>query len=229
VENRTKTGFPHIMWAVRRIVDALAELILGSSCPGCQTPAFGICQSCQTLLLYSRPVHASSGGIPVVAGGHYAGILREVILTAKERRGLGCLPVLSRLLARAIAEVAEPGSILVPVPTAPARIAERGIDLPLDTALGAARSLGRQGLPLRVIPALRLTRVPADQSGLGPSARADNVAHSMRWKRRPATSPVIIVDDLVTTGSTLAEAVRACATAGVQVQAAACLARPPFS
>jgi predicted amidophosphoribosyltransferase len=217
------------MKGVREIIDALGDLILGSVCPGCQVPAFGVCRTCQRLLLRQLPIHSSSGGLPVVAGGAYLGRLREIILTAKERRGLGCLPLLSRLLAQALAEIARPGSILVPIPTASARIAERGIDLPLDAALGAARSLRQHDLKLRVLPALRLTRVPADQSGLGLSARAGNVAHSMRWKRRPATSPVIIVDDLVTTGATLAEAVRACATAGVQVQAAACLARPPFS
>ncbi|MDR1711034.1 MAG: ComF family protein [Propionibacteriaceae bacterium] len=164
-------------------------------------------------------------GLPVVAGGAYRGVLRAVILTAKERHGLGLLPELAAVLARAVGEY--PGDLLlVPVPTAPARIRERGVDLPLDVALLSARMLRRSGRRVRVVRGLRLRRVPADQARLSAAARSENVAGAMRWAPKFCPDSAIIVDDLVTTGSTLREAVRACAECGVPVRGAACLARP---
>lgn len=57
---------------------------------------------------------------------------------------------------------------------------------------------------------------------LGAAARGSNVAGTM--VSRPSQSPVVLVDDVVTTGATLREAIRALRAAGVDVAGVATVA-----
>ena len=58
------------------------------------------------------------------------------------------------------------------------------------------------------VPSLRVVRRVRDQSGLSAVARAENVHGALTVVRRP-TAPIVVVDDIVTTGATLAESLRA--------------------
>jgi predicted amidophosphoribosyltransferase len=70
---------------------------------------------------------------------------------------------------------------------------------------------------------LEPARTVADQSGLTTRERAENLAGALRAVGRPGL-PVVIVDDVMTTGATLVEAARALAAQGHQVVGAAVLA-----
>ena len=64
-----------------------------------------------------------------------------------------------------------------------------------------------------------------DQAGLDARARRANLSGGFRLRRRlPAGGPVVLIDDLVTTGSTLAEAARVLRASGVPVLGAAAAA-----
>jgi len=76
-------------------------------------------------------------------------------------------------------------------------------------------------------PLLTLIRSVADQAALGATARRRNLAGSMEASPRLAGRAVLLVDDVLTTGSTLEEAARAVGRAGGRVVGAACLARTP--
>lgn len=76
---------------------------------------------------------------------------------------------------------------------------------------------------------------PADQAGLGRAQRMANVTGRFRARRwapgvlvpppgRP-TPLVVVVDDVLTTGATVREAVRALAACGIGVDAVAAIAR----
>jgi predicted amidophosphoribosyltransferase len=165
--------------------------------------------------------------------------MRQLISAHKERQAWLLTPALGRRLA----DAAEPllrdadGPVwLVPVPSAAAAVRSRGRDATAALAASAARRLssrrsgrrpGQRLGTVRMVRALRPARRLADQSDLTETERHANLAgaYAVRPSRLPRSpAPVIIVDDLVTTGSSLAEATRALSAAGLDVFGAAVLA-----
>jgi predicted amidophosphoribosyltransferase len=88
--------------------------------------------------------------------------------------------------------------------------------------------LRRAGHDCDVVPALRQRRRIADQAGLGQIARRENLRHALAVRRVAGSvlrdRCVVLVDDVVTTGATLAEAARAMRADGVEPCGAAVVA-----
>lgn len=156
--------------------------------------------------------------------------MRRAILAYKERgrtslsRPLG--DVLAFTVTRALADSSvplpgpgEPGLVLVPVPSGRRAVRSRGHDPVGRLAARAALALNATGTRTGLAPVLTQVRRVADQAGLDSAARAANLTGSLRCRRPLSGRSVVIVDDVVTTGATLAEAVRAVRAAG----AGACL------
>jgi predicted amidophosphoribosyltransferase len=80
----------------------------------------------------------------------------------------------------------------------------------------------------QVVPALAHRRAVVDQAGLDHRQRRDNLAGALGLRRSAGPllrgAVVVVVDDVMTTGATLAEATRALASGGVTVEAAAVVA-----
>ncbi|MEU4167433.1 ComF family protein [Streptomyces sp. NPDC026665] len=114
--------------------------------------------------------------------------------------------------------------LLVPVPSARWAVRARGHDPVRRIALAAAAELRRTGTPARVLGVLRQHRAVADQSGLNSRQRAANLAGALEvvagGERLLAEGGrVVLVDDLMTTGASLAEAARAVRAARPGVRA----------
>ncbi|MGW0082512.1 ComF family protein [Streptomyces sp. NPDC003393] len=107
--------------------------------------------------------------------------------------------------------------LLVPVPSAPGAVRARGHDPARRIAFAAAGELRRSGTPARVAAVLRQRRAVADQSGLGFRQRLANLAGALEvavgGARLLRDGPVVLVDDLMTTGASLSEAARAVTSA----------------
>lgn len=85
-----------------------------------------------------------------------------------------------------------------------------------------ARELARRGTPAHVAPALRMAPGTRDIGGLSPAQRAANLRGALSVNHRdkpPAGTPVILLDDVVTTGATAAACVRALGKSDIPVSA----------
>ncbi|MGW0513424.1 ComF family protein [Streptomyces olivaceoviridis] len=109
--------------------------------------------------------------------------------------------------------------LLVPVPSARWAVRARGHDPVRRMALAAAGELRRTGTAARVAAVLRQRRAVADQAGLDARRRLENLAGALEVSpgggRLLGAGPVVLVDDLMTTGASLAEAARALREAGL--------------
>jgi predicted amidophosphoribosyltransferase len=182
-----------------------------------------LCDSCSADLT-ATPVERDAGGLRVVAAGPYSGAARAALLAHKERGRLPLVRPLGGALAAAVTALDLPGPLLlVPVPSSRAAVRARGHDHALRLARTAARSLTACGVPARAAPVLRQVRATADQAGLDAAERAANVAGALACRRRPL-GPVVVVDDVVTTGATLGEAARALRAAGAELAGGAAVA-----
>jgi predicted amidophosphoribosyltransferase len=203
---------------------ALLDLVLPRTCAGCRLPGRALCAGCAADLArgahLTRPQPCPPGLPLLAAAARYDGAVRAVLLAHKEQGRLGLVRPLGAALAGAVALLAPPsGAVLVPVPSSPAAVRERG----QDHARRLARAAGRRA-GLRVVPLLVPRRAVADQAGLDAAGRAANLAGALVSRRRLDGRVVVVVDDVVTTGATLAEAARALRAAGATVHGAAVVA-----
>ncbi|MFF8955704.1 ComF family protein [Streptomyces sp. NPDC014894] len=128
--------------------------------------------------------------------------------------------------------------LLVPVPSARRAVRARGHDAARRIARSAAAELRRTGTPARALPVLRQRRGIADQSGLTARERVENLAGALEAApgsaRLLAGGRTVLVDDLMTTGASLAEAARALGAAAegrfpaFERMTAAVVAAPPL-
>ncbi|KZX20269.1 DNA utilization protein GntX [Rathayibacter tanaceti] len=109
---------------------------------------------------------------------------------------------------------------LIAPPSSSASRVRRGVDPVALLVSAAGGSLG---------PSLARTRVVRDQVGLGRVERSSNLDGAFRARRPLSTSsPIVLVDDVVTSGATLLELRRAVRAAGGTVLGAAALAGTPL-
>lgn len=218
------------------MLHALLDLVVPSCCPGCELPGplpAGCCAACADSLdvapVAVLPCPAPAGLPTVYAVTAYAGAPRALVLAHKERGRGGLAGVLGGALAAAAAATLDRAGVsgqpvvLVPVPSTRAARRARGRDPLGELCRVAVRNLRRAGLPTRIEPVLRHVRGVRDQAGLSAAARADNLAGAFAAAGF-AGGPVVVLDDVMTTGATLAEAARALRAAGALVHGAAVVA-----
>ncbi|GHF54366.1 hypothetical protein GCM10010359_65830 [Streptomyces morookaense] len=234
--------------AVRGWWQEIAGLVLPSPCAGCGLGRAVLCEECRARLCGRRPREVRPDPVPpglppVFAAAPYAAGVRSVLLAHKERGALALAEPLGAALAAAVRATGAGGGggggrggrgplLLVPVPSARQAVAGRGHDACRRIALAAARALRGVGVPARTAPVLRLRRPVADQAELDAHDRWANVAGAMGTVRAVGRvwrdgGPVVLVDDLMTTGASLAEAARAVGVSGGRAVAAAVVAAAP--
>ena len=183
------------------------------------------CAHCPPLYQGGRQIERAS------AAGIYDGPLRLAVLRYKFQRDEGVEPFLVDTLVAAserpwIASTVSAADAIVPVPQHWIRHVTRGWS-PVDELCAAfASRLNRQGMNLPVRRLLRKKRWTAPQMQLAASHRATSPrgAFAMRRGKNPPRR-VILVDDVITTGSTARECARVLRHGGVSAVALIAIAR----
>jgi predicted amidophosphoribosyltransferase len=214
---------------------AAGDLLLGARCHGCGQPWWGICPGCRQQLASRRPFFTTPvpcpDGFPLtVTSSAYDPILRRIINAHKERQALTLTGFLAERLALSVHALLTneryggggDGIVLVPIPSAAGAVRRRGFDATASMARLAARRL-RARYPMTARMALTQGRRVADQAGLSAVARRENLLGAFRL-RKPILGAALLVDDLVTTGSSLTEAARVLRAARIRVLGAATVA-----
>lgn len=198
----------------RALADALS-FVLPVECAGCGAEDIALCPACRGLL-HPDPLVRDVAGVPVWSGLAFEGAAARVIRSLKEDGRTGLARALAPALRAALAALPRQADLVV-LPTSRASLRRRGYRVPEVLIRRAG------GTPLR---ALRYTRATIDQRALSVGDRQENMRGSLE-ARGVAGRRVIVVDDVVTTGATLAEAIRALREAGAEVVGAATVAATP--
>lgn len=207
------------MASLRRLTSSALDLALPAVCSGCEREGAPLCAACLPALDARRSL---PGGTPIGLPADipapllqlewcasFSGPVRDALHDLKYRGERRLAEPLGAAVARRWTRVGTGIEVVVPVPVHAERERKRGYDQAALIASVTARELG---LPLALV--LERGRATVAQFELGRDERAANVAGAFRLRDDPAARAVIgrwvlLVDDVVTTGATLA----ACATA----------------
>lgn len=229
---------------LRRLLAVLTDLLFPPRCGGCGAVGTWLCDPCIAQIAPPIPAGWTCGGCgsvewgacrrcadPDLAGflvvGAFEGPLRQAIHRLKYNRQRALAPTLARLLALGLTHTPAPwGDGLPPllaVPLHPRRTRERGFS---QTQVLAQALAAQAHYPL--LTGLARIRPTPPQVGLTGVQRRVNVAGAFAWQgpTPPPLGPLLLVDDVYTTGATLVAAAQALREAGAGPVYGVVLARP---
>ena len=154
-------------------------------------------------------------GVPGFAISKYSAEAAVIVNSVKEKGVTSLIPYLAELIVPHLPEeFLHP--ILVPIPSSPSNAKKRGFS---HTSI-LSRALARRVSGASFRELLKSARVRLDQVGLSPSDRAKNLEGAFRADLRGfhnRARPIVLVDDVLTSGATMAEAIACLRANGVEV------------
>ena len=214
------------------MLTSLAALLFPPRCLSCKEyvePQTTLCSICN--LSWSSSVKRRKlDQTPFFFCASYNSVTSRVILKAKEENNLRARSALAQLVAHSILD---PSSLLIPIPSRPSANRVRGFSHATLLARAAISLAG--GARDQVVDVLRVTGSTRDQSGLNSRQRQENLHQKFGANRQCLTHllnlesrPIFIVDDVVTSGASAREAIRALHAVNITVMGliSACAASP---
>lgn len=195
-----------------KAIDELLDLLLPTRCALCSALGSTICDGCAGNFEF-RSQTVARGDLPGLVVTSFGTPEQQVIHAFKENGQTSLVGFLANPLATPLRRLAEglEGALLVPVPSSLENYRKRGFR---PTKVLAKRVSRLSGQVCQVSDSLSFRRKVEDQAHLDSDSRRKNLSGSMEADSRVAGRPVILFDDVVTTGSTILEAGRAISSAG---------------
>ena len=200
-----------------RVIKSLIDLVFPSNCAVCDKQPSPVCDDCIPICV---PQQVQFRDLPLVYGYEYQGAIAKLLVSYKDesRTALraNLAPVMQQVVLQACRLVKPEGICLIPRNRI--NYKKRGFDPVHSLVFSGAK----QALP----PELNLLswqRETKDQRLLNQSERNQNLHGSM--KASSGNKRVLVVDDVSTTGATLAEAIRALEASGHRVVGSCVLAK----
>ena len=200
------------------MLKSLLDFVFPSNCAVCEKPPSPLCDGCAHAFAVEK---STLDGTPVWYATEYSESISRVLTAYKDRNRTSLTIYLAPALKLAVAEaVLILGSCWICVPPRNQNnFRKRGFDSVLKL-LTVSHKFAPRRLP---IDTLRFQRQVRDQRRLDKPERKSNISGSM--KAVPGSSRVLLVDDVMTTGSTLKECRRALSAAGYEVVGICVLAK----
>jgi ComF family protein len=240
MESQHHPWFPSLIGAGKTLAQGLIHLLYPNTCWACgkdlEEDRKSFCTPCRTALTTDPhptcprcsssvgPYANLDGGCNQCRNdsfgfdrafrlGPYEGLLRELILKIKHEHGEGLAEVLGQLWAQCLEDKlrAERPDVVIPVPLHWRKHLQRGYNQSQILARALARQLG---VTCRARWLRRIRSTP-QQTGQTASVRRENVRGAFRARQglKLEGKTILLVDDVLTTGSTASEAARALRTA----------------
>lgn len=219
-------------WAgrLRKAVALGLDLVFPPRCAGCGQPGQVWCEACDRSLARLAPPFCRRCGMPSPRGSSgcvacrglpwpqptrsyafYEGPLVSALLALKYRPDRDLARRMAGWLAALVQQAGWQPDLVVPVPLGRDRARRRGFNQAGLLAEPLAEQCRGRAMP----EALRRVRETGSQVGLDPVARRENVAGAFRAEQSLVGGKrVLLVDDLCTTGATLAACTAALREAG---------------
>lgn len=191
--------------------------LMESCCESCGTPLgrSGICEACRDQPPFFNALRSCYA---------YLEPARQAIHQLKYQRDIGLAEVLAGPMAKLANDLSWPVDLVTSVPLSPARIRQRGYNQASMLALPVAISLARPFDP----GLLQRKRDTASQVGLSARDRKQNVSGAFAAKSA-AGKTVLVIDDVITTGSTMNACAQALRSAGAAAVYGLSFARAVFT
>lgn len=195
----------------------MLSLLLPVTCAACGCAGGAVCSACEALVRRAEQGTPPAGVDACAAYAVYEGVTRSIVTALKYRGRRSAVGWMASRLVELVP--AHRPCVVTWAPTTSERARRRGYDHAELLARAVAR---RAGLPC--VPLLRRRAGPAQT---GRTSR-ERVAGASFVPLRPVRLPVLLVDDVVTTGATLTAAARALRAAGAPAVSALTMARTPL-
>lgn len=199
------------------IIAGLKSLVFDSSCITCGARKQEFCGRCKEEWR-SNPKQVTGESFKVFSSITYNEVAKRVVLSAKENslrtaRNLIVSEIKVNVEKLCLSEATLPREVLlVPIPSSARAKRRRGGDFILEISRAISAELNRElnGIRFTSSSLLKMSRKILDQTELTQSQRELNLSGAFKIAQDFFTvKPIIIIDDVITTGSTLREAVRA--------------------